>query len=64
MDPIQGLYMRLRGAESKVVQCDQEAKDASDEVKAAYSTIKSVHLSTITAVKIEMATTISTLMGK
>ena len=59
MDPVHNLFMRLRMIESKVAQCDIEAIVAPDEVKAAYSTIKAYHISTITAIKAEIATAIS-----
>jgi predicted Fe-Mo cluster-binding NifX family protein len=59
MDPVHTLYMRLRTIESKVAQCDIDAIVAPDEVKAAYSVIKAHHISTITAIKTEIATAIS-----
>ena len=59
MDPIHTLYMRLRAIESKVAQCDIEATVAPEDVKAAYYVIKAHHISTITAIKAEIATAIS-----
>ena len=59
MDPIHTLYMRLRAIESKVAQCDIEATVAPEDVKAAFAVIKAHHISTITAIKTEIATAIS-----
>jgi len=49
--------------ESKVAQCDIEAIVAPDEVKAAYYIIKAHHISTITAIKKEIATAISAALN-
>ena len=63
MDPIHTLYMRLRAIESKVAQCDMEAKDAPEEVKAAFAIIKAYHISMLTAIKTEIATAISAALN-
>ena len=63
MDPIHNLYMRLRALESKVAQCVIEATVAPEEVKAAYYIIKAHHISTITAIKTEIANAISAALN-
>jgi len=63
MDPVHNLYIRLRTLESKVMMCDMEAKDAPEEVKAAYATIKAYHTSTLAALRIEVATAVSAALN-
>lgn len=63
MDPVHSLYMRLRALESKAMMCDMEAKDAPEDVKAAYATIKAYHTSTIAALKTEVANAVSAALN-
>ena len=55
MDPVEQLYRRIQAGKWKVTECDNEIKKTNvPDVINAYTLIKSLHVSTVTALSAEV----------
>jgi hypothetical protein len=63
MDPVQRMYQLLQVEKVKVLQNETLISTNTGDLKKAYSTIQSVHISTVNGLTISLQQLLSTSMG-
>jgi hypothetical protein len=63
MDPIQNIYFMLRIEKSKIVETEKLISTNTGDVQKAYSTIQSIHVSTVNGLTTQLQQLLSTSMG-